>query len=365
MEKAARLVLVALVALLVAPVATVQAATRMPIGFFDDSSFRFSAARQENLADAAATGASVIHTTANWASIAPTRPSTPSDGDDPAYRINDLDELVFTSGLHGLRVMINVTGTPKWANGNKTPNRLPTRLSDLTTFTRMLATRYSGRTGHGTVGLWSVWNEPNIELFLAPQYSGQDDRRPRELRQALQGGVRGHQGRQPACEGRDRRDVGARPRQAAQRRQRQRRAGHVREAARQGERPQVRRVGASPVSHVAEPAAAAEGALPERDAVDAAALREAAEDVVPSDGADLDHRVRPRDEARRAEGRHDCEAVGVRQTGADDREERSERADVRVVRLPRLDRQPVAERARGRKRRAQAGVQRLQRASLG
>ena len=172
MERAARLVLVALVALLVAPVATVHAATRMPIGFFDDSSFRFSAARQENLADAAATGASVIHTTANWASIAPTRPSSPSDGDDPAYRINDLDELVFTSGLHGLRVMINVTGTPKWANGNKTPNRLPTRLSDLTTFTRMLATRYSGRTGHGTVGLWSVWNEPNIELFLAPQYSG-------------------------------------------------------------------------------------------------------------------------------------------------------------------------------------------------
>ena len=87
--------------------------------------------------------------------------------------------------------MINVTGTPKWANGNKTPNRLPTRLSDLTTFTRMLATRYSGRTGHGTVGLWSVWNEPNIELFLAPQYSRQEDRRSRELRQALQGGVRG------------------------------------------------------------------------------------------------------------------------------------------------------------------------------
>ena len=68
--------------------------------------------------------------------------------------------------------MINVTGTPKWANGNKTPNRLPTRLSDLTTFTKMLATRYNGRTGHGTVGLWSVWNEPNIQLFLTPQYSG-------------------------------------------------------------------------------------------------------------------------------------------------------------------------------------------------
>jgi hypothetical protein len=171
-QKAARLVLIAFVALLAVPAAGVQAATRMPIGFFDDSSFRFSAARQQNLAGAAAAGASVIHTTANWAALAPTRPSTPSNGDDPAYKLADLDELVFSSAVQGLRVMINVTGTPKWANGNKTPNRLPTRLSDLTTFTKMLATRYNGRSGHGTVGLWSVWNEPNIELFLAPQYSG-------------------------------------------------------------------------------------------------------------------------------------------------------------------------------------------------
>jgi hypothetical protein len=171
-QKAARLVLVAFVALLAVPAAGVQAATRMPIGFFDDSSFRFSSARQQNLAGAAAAGASVIHTTASWATIAPTRPSTPSNGDDPAYKLADLDELVFSSATQGLRVMINVTATPKWANGNKTPNRLPTRLSDLTTFTKMLATRYNGRSGHGTVGLWSVWNEPNIELFLAPQYAG-------------------------------------------------------------------------------------------------------------------------------------------------------------------------------------------------
>jgi len=171
-QRAARLVLVAFVTLLAIPAAGVQAATRMPIGFFDDSSFRFSAARQENLAGAAAAGASVIHTTANWSAIAPTRPSVPSNGDDPAYNLGDLDDLVFSSAAQGLRVMVNVTGTPKWANGNKTPNRMPTRLSDLTTFTKMLATRYNGRSGHGTVGLWSVWNEPNIELFLAPQYSG-------------------------------------------------------------------------------------------------------------------------------------------------------------------------------------------------
>ena len=79
---------------------------------------------------------------------------------------------MFKAGLSDLRVMINVTGTPKWANGDQTPNHMPKKLSDLTTFTKMLATRYSGRTGHGTVGLWSIWNEPNIELFLTPQFSG-------------------------------------------------------------------------------------------------------------------------------------------------------------------------------------------------
>jgi hypothetical protein len=36
----------------------------------------------------------------------------------------------------------------------------------------MLATRYNGRQGHGTVALWSVWNEPNLQLFLTPQFVG-------------------------------------------------------------------------------------------------------------------------------------------------------------------------------------------------
>jgi len=171
-QKTARFALFTLVISLAVPAAAAQAATRMPVGFFDDSSFRFSPARDQNLQAAADTGASVIHTTANWATIAATRPANPSNGDDPAYGLADLDELVFQSGLHGLRVMIDITGTPKWANGNKSPNNMPTRLSDLTTFSKMLATRYNGRSGRGTVGLWAVWNEPNIQLFLTPQFSG-------------------------------------------------------------------------------------------------------------------------------------------------------------------------------------------------
>jgi cellulase (glycosyl hydrolase family 5) len=170
--KPARFALLALIALLVAPVATVNAAQKMPIGFFDDPSFRWSPTRAENLRQASVAGASVIHTTASWVGIAPTKPANAANGDDPAYKLADLDELVFQSGLYGLRVMIDINGTPKWANGGKAPNVMPTRLADLTTFTKMLATRYNGRHGHGIVALWSVWNEPNLQLFLTPQYAG-------------------------------------------------------------------------------------------------------------------------------------------------------------------------------------------------
>ena len=172
MLKAARFALIALTVLLAIPAATVHAAPRMPIGFFDDPSFRWSPTRAENLRSAAVTGASVIHTAATWATLAPTKPANAANGDDPAYKLDDLDELVFQAGLYGLRVMVNISGTPKWANGGKAPNVLPTNLGDMTTFARMLAARYSGRSGHGVVGLWSVWNEPNIQLFLTPQYVG-------------------------------------------------------------------------------------------------------------------------------------------------------------------------------------------------
>lgn len=172
MLKASRFALIALIALLAIPAAAAHAATRMPIGFFDDPSFRWSPTRSDNLREAAATGASVIHTTATWAALAPTKPTNATDGSDPAYRLGDLDELVFQASLYGLRVMVNVTGTPKWANGGKAPNVMPKRLADLTAFTRMLATRYNGNTGHGAVDLWSIWNEPNLQLFLTPQFAG-------------------------------------------------------------------------------------------------------------------------------------------------------------------------------------------------
>ena len=94
MLRAARLILLAFTAMLAIGAVTATAAPRMPIGFFDDPTFRWSADRADNLHRAAADGASIIHTTANWPTLAPTRPASATNGDDPAYKLADLDELV-------------------------------------------------------------------------------------------------------------------------------------------------------------------------------------------------------------------------------------------------------------------------------
>jgi cellulase (glycosyl hydrolase family 5) len=166
-----RLFCAALLAALALPVAA-QASARMPIGFYDDASFRWSADRLTNLQTASAAGATVIHTNANWATIAPTKPANVADGNDPAYNLADLDQLVAAAPQYGLRVMVTIVGTPKWVNGGQTPNHMPKQLSQLTAFAHMLATRYNGSNGHGSVSLWSVWNEPNLQLFLTPQFVG-------------------------------------------------------------------------------------------------------------------------------------------------------------------------------------------------
>jgi cellulase (glycosyl hydrolase family 5) len=170
--RAARFTLLALTAFLTIGAASASAQPRMPIGFFDDPTFRWSADRIDNLQRASSDGASIIHTTATWASIASARPADASNGDDPAYKLADLDELVQRASAYGLRVMINITGTPKWANGNQKPNVMPKKVGDLTAFARMLAARYNGLQGKGYVGLWSIWNEPNLQQFLSPQYVG-------------------------------------------------------------------------------------------------------------------------------------------------------------------------------------------------
>ena len=143
----------------------------MPVGFEDDATFRWSSGAAVAIARAEAAHATVIRTIANWRVLAPRPPAVPRDSFDPAYRFGDLDALVRNAQRHGIQVMVTIWGSPAWANGGKGPNVAPTRPADLAAFARAIADRYSGRhPGYPYVGRYSIWNEPNLAIFLTPQF---------------------------------------------------------------------------------------------------------------------------------------------------------------------------------------------------
>ena len=159
----------ALAAVLVPSLAT--GATRMWVGFQDDASFRFRPDRDEILDRAKNAHATIARSTIDWARAAPTRPSRASNPFDPAYRLDDIDEFVRKAQARGLEPMLQIYGTPSWANGGAGRNHVPRRLGDLTSFAQAVAARYSGRyPGFPFVRFWGVWNEPNLNQFLSPQF---------------------------------------------------------------------------------------------------------------------------------------------------------------------------------------------------
>ena len=164
------LIAAALVAAVLAPVAA--SADRMWIGFHDDPVLRFDPNRQTELDVARSNKATVLRTLVTWASVAPEKPTNAADPFDPAYKFDDLDEFVRNAQLRDMEVLITLWGTPKWANGGKTPNYLPTKMADFQNFAKAVASRYSGRNpGYPFVRFYGIWNESNLGLFLAPQYN--------------------------------------------------------------------------------------------------------------------------------------------------------------------------------------------------
>jgi hypothetical protein len=147
-------------------------AARMWVGFHDDPSFRWVDDRASRIQLSAQQGATIMRLLVQWNVAAARKPASPSDPFDPAYNLSDVDEAVQTAQENDEEVMLTISGTPSWANGGKKANVMPTRLSDFTTFARAIASRYSGRfSGYPFVRFWSIWNEPNLNLFLTPQFN--------------------------------------------------------------------------------------------------------------------------------------------------------------------------------------------------
>jgi hypothetical protein len=107
-------------------------------------------------------GAQVIRFTLSWNKIATSQPANPADPEDAAYDWSAVDPVL--DGLHkaGIATLLQLNGTPTWANGGRPSNYAPTSASAIRDFATAAATRYPW------VKRWLVWNEPNQARWLRP-----------------------------------------------------------------------------------------------------------------------------------------------------------------------------------------------------
>lgn len=140
-----------------------------------------------------ALGVGTVRMTAQWRSVAPVRPSgDPADPANPAYDFKALDVAVRNAAARGLSILLLVAVAPDWAEDGTpprkaTPGSWSPNAYAFGQFMHALAARYSGSFDPGTgdgalplVGAFQIWNEPNLPIYLAPQWrrNGKGEYRP-------------------------------------------------------------------------------------------------------------------------------------------------------------------------------------------
>jgi hypothetical protein len=184
-----------LAVLAISVTATPTIARAQPLRFgFADGLFTAGEAsvRSEWLRRSTATGATVVRINVFWSGIAPAaRPAgfEATNPDSPGYRWTVLDEVVREATADHLKILFTVYQAPVWAEGEEMPEHTafgswePSRVA-FEEFAQALASRYSGSFPDPTdparalpaVNYFEAWNEPNLEEYLAPQWSGGENR---------------------------------------------------------------------------------------------------------------------------------------------------------------------------------------------
>jgi hypothetical protein len=107
-------------------------------------------------------GVDIVRLTLRWDTVAKTVPIDPRNPDDPAYDWGLYDPILERLQAAHIPVLLSLWGTPGWANDDQKPNYVPTDADALGSFAYAAATKYPWITR------WTVWNEPNVRLFLIP-----------------------------------------------------------------------------------------------------------------------------------------------------------------------------------------------------
>ena len=153
---------------------------RLPV-IFDPGRFAYSGPnRDQTLDQIVRSGADTVRFLLSWSEVAPEQvPANfdATDPEDPAYDFTVADEFLAAAAERNLRLLVVIGGpAPAWASNGNRPGVDPSP-ADFGEFAAAVGKRYGGGFDpEGDVGelpatdMWSVWNEPNLSLFLEPQY---------------------------------------------------------------------------------------------------------------------------------------------------------------------------------------------------
>jgi hypothetical protein len=149
------------------------AGQRLLVGLQDDRLAAPEVDPAPRTAQAARLRAEIVRFDLRWDLVATRRPARPRDPADPAYDWRHYDRVVAQSRARKLQMIAAIWGTPGWAaargvadDGFPAFGRRPARPADAGDFATAVATRYGPR----GLRMYDAWNEPNIPLFLRPQY---------------------------------------------------------------------------------------------------------------------------------------------------------------------------------------------------
>lgn len=198
---------IGLALLALASPAPAVAAPPLDVGFLDGNYTGAGPERETAFDRTVRAGAGIVRIQIGW--VAPNDPERPAGFDarnpgDEAYDFRTADGAVRAAARRGLRVMASFTGAPRWAEGARRPPDAepgswrpePRALED---YGVALARRYSGSFPDPQdpartlpkVAAFQVWNEPNLDKYLTPQWSAGRPEAPSRYRRMLNAFTRG------------------------------------------------------------------------------------------------------------------------------------------------------------------------------
>ena len=155
--------LLAAIALMLTVVPQAAAAPGVAFGLTDDAWLENGGGTlAARLTELDGLGVRVVRFTLRWDQIASSRPATPADPSDAAYDWRAADPVLAGLKQHDIDVVLQIVGTPTWANGGKPFNYAPTSGAIFAAFAAAAAHQYPW------VRRWLIWNEPNQARWLRP-----------------------------------------------------------------------------------------------------------------------------------------------------------------------------------------------------